>query len=95
MAIKSYKLSCDFETTTDPLDVRVWASCAVDIETLETAFIGNSIDSFFEWLSDKNTVCYFHNLKFDGEFILSYLLTHGYKYSDSKLQKGGVLVIVN
>lgn len=80
MAIKTMKLACDFETTTDPNDVRVWASCAVDIETLETAFIGNSIDSFFEWLKDKNTVCYFHNLKFDGEFILSYLLRSGYKH---------------
>jgi len=80
MAIKRMKLACDFETTTDPEDVRVWASCAVDIDTLETAFIGNSIDSFFDWLRDKNTVCYFHNLKFDGEFILSYLLRNGYKY---------------
>ena len=86
MAIKSLKLACDFETTTDPEDVRVWASCAVDIDTLETAFIGNSIDAFFEWLQDKNTVCYFHNLKFDGEFILSYLLRNGYKY-DSEGKK--------
>lgn len=80
MAIKSLKLACDFETTTDPEDVRVWASCAVDIATLETVFIGNSIEAFFDWLKDKNTVCYFHNLKFDGEFILSYLLRNGYKY---------------
>lgn len=87
MAIKSVKVAADFETTTDPNDCRVWAACAVDIETLETAFIGNTIDSFFEWLQDKNTVCYFHNLKFDGEFILSYLLRNGYKYSDTKAPK--------
>lgn len=84
MAIKAMKLACDFETTTDPNDVRVWASCAVDIATLETVFIGNSIESFFDWLKDKSTVCYFHNLKFDGEFILSYLLRNGFRHSDSR-----------
>lgn len=83
MAIKNQKIVADFETTTDKTDVRVWAVCAVDIDSLETVHIGNSIHDFFEWLSDKNTTCYFHNLKFDGEFILHYLLTHGYKYDDS------------
>lgn len=87
MGIKSVKVAADFETTVDPNDCRVWAACAVDIETLETVHISNSIDKFFEWLQDKNTVCYFHNLKFDGEFILSYLLRNGYKYADTKEPK--------
>lgn len=83
MAIKSQKIVADFETITDPNDVRVWAVCCVDIESCETVFIDNNIESFFEWLKNKNTVCYFHNLKFDGEFILSYLLRNGYTYSDT------------
>ena len=87
MAIKNQKIVADFETTTTKDDVRVWAACAVDIETSDTVFIGNSIEGFMEWLSNKNTVCYFHNLKFDGEFILHYLLTHGYTYSDSRKAK--------
>ena len=87
MPMKRLKVVADFETTTDPEDVRVWAACAVDIESLETVHISNSIDAFFDWLKDKNTVCYFHNLKFDGEFLLSYILTHGYKYSDKKKSK--------
>ena len=87
MAIKSVKVAADFETTVDPNDCRVWAACAVDIETLETLHISNSIDSFFEWLKNKNTKCYFHNLKFDGEFIVSYLLRNGYKYNDSREPK--------
>lgn len=87
MSKKRLRLSCDFETTVDPSDARVWASCAVDIDTLETVFIGNSIESFFDYLRDKNTVCYFHNLKFDGEFILSYLLRNGYEYSTEKKNK--------
>ena len=83
MAIKTAQYAGDFETITDPADVRVWAACLVDIETSETAFIGNSIESFFDFLKNRNTVVYFHNLKFDGEFILSYLLRNGYAYSDS------------
>ena len=78
------KVVADLETTTTPDDVRAWAICAVDIETAETVFIGNDLHDFFEWLSSKNTICYFHNLKFDGEFLLSYLLTHGYEWSDSR-----------
>lgn len=87
MGIKRIKIAADFETTVDPSDVRVWAACAVDIDTLETVHISNSIESFFEWLKDKNTVCYFHNLKFDGEFILSYLLRNGYTHSDTRAAK--------
>lgn len=87
MSIKRLKLMADFETTTDPNDVRVWAGCAVDIEALEVAYIGNNLDSFMDYLRNKNTVCYFHNLKFDGEFILYWLFKHGFKYSDSRNDK--------
>ena len=84
MAIKRLKLMADFETTTDPEDCRVWAGCAVDIEKLEVVHIGNDLDGFMEYLRNKNTVCYFHNLKFDGEFILHWLFTHGFRYEDSR-----------
>lgn len=87
MASKRKMYEGDFETTTDPDDCRVWASGLVDIETLETSFIGNNIEGFFEFLKNKNSVVYFHNLKFDGEFILSYLLNNGYKYAETKQPK--------
>lgn len=80
MAIKRMKIMADLETTTQPDDVRAWAVCAVDIDTAETVFLDTNLDKFMEWLSNKNTVCYFHNLKFDGEFLLSWLLNNGYKY---------------
>lgn len=83
MAIKRQKIVADFETTTTPDDVRVWAVCGVDIETSQTVFLDTSIDRFMDWLSTRNTACYFHNLKFDGEFILHWLLSHGYKHNDS------------
>lgn len=84
---KRKKYVCDFETTTTPDDVRVWAWCLVDIETAETVEIGTDIDSLFEFLSNKNSVVYFHNLKFDGEFILSWLLRNKYKLSESKKKR--------
>ena len=87
MAQKRIKLMADFETTVDPSDVRVWAGCAVDIEALEVVYIGHDLDSFMEYLQDKNSVCYFHNLKFDGEFILHWLFTHGYKYNETRKDK--------
>lgn len=87
MAIKYFKFEGDFETTTDPSDVRVWASCLYDIDNDKTSFIGNDIQSMFEFLKNKNSVVYFHNLKFDGEFIISYLLLNGYKYSEKSENK--------
>ena len=87
MAIKTQLIVADFETTVTPDDVRVWGVCAVDIETSQTVHLSNSIDDFFKFLENKNTKCYFHNLKFDGEFILHYLLTHGFKYSEVSADK--------
>lgn len=87
MAIKRLKLMADFETTVDPADCRVWAGCAVDIEALEVAYLGNNLDDFMEYLSNKNTVVYFHNLKFDGEFILHWLFSHGFRCEDTKKDK--------
>ena len=74
----------DFETTTNKKDVRVWAWCAVDIDTGCVQGLDNSLDSFFYYINFKNCLLYFHNLKFDGEFIISWLLNHGWKHTDSK-----------
>lgn len=87
MAVKSQKIIADLETTTTPDDVRAWAVGAWDIEKNEKAFVSNNLDDFFAWLSNKNTKCWFHNLKFDGEFLLSWLLTHDFKYSELSLDK--------
>lgn len=81
MAIKNQKIVADFETTTTPDDVRVWAVCAVDIDSLETVYIGNSLDDFMNWLSKRNTVCYYHNAKFDLEFVWPWLFKNGFTHS--------------
>lgn len=87
MALKRQLLVADFETTTDPRDVRVWAVGAVDIDTLETVYIGNDLNAFMEWLSERNTVCYWHNAKFDIEFILPWLFKNGFTHSRTGKEK--------
>lgn len=78
------KYAADFETTTiEP--VRVWAWGAARIDDTDIYDCGDDIDSFFEWMQTvKNPIIYFHNEKFDGSFILYYLLTHGYKWKRKK-----------
>lgn len=68
----------DFETTVyeGQTDTEVWAAALVPIGT-EDVEIYNSIADFYNRLlseSDHDLVVYFHNLKFDGTFILDYLL---------------------
>lgn len=78
--------TADFETTTDEDDCRVWAYAFATIEDEPQICYGNSIDSFFEFLIElnHNPKVYFHNLKFDGEFIIHYLLSHGFEWVKTK-----------
>jgi hypothetical protein len=80
------RFTADFETTTDENDCRVWAWATVEIGNESNFEYGNNIIDFIEFCKQKeNYLLYFHNLKFDGEFIFNYLLTNGYKYiKDSK-----------
>ena len=67
----------DFETTVyqGQLNTEVWASAVVELNT-EDVKIFHSIGDTFEYLKslDSDIVIYYHNLKFDGSFWLSYLM---------------------
>ena len=67
----------DFETTVydGQEDTEVWASACVELFT-DDVKIHHSIKETFEYFKELNAniVCYYHNLKFDGSFWLSYLL---------------------
>ena len=80
-------LSCDFETTTDPTDCRVWAWSACEIKSLD-CIVGTDIDGFMECVTAESNTLYFHNLKFDGNFIVYWLLTNGYQWKNSKDEHG-------
>lgn len=79
------KYSCDFETTTNPNDCRVWAYGWMEIGKESNFNIGNSLDEFMEWVKECQSDLYFHNLRFDGEFIVNWLLKHGFKWGKSGL----------
>lgn len=67
----------DFETTVyaGQVHTEVWASACVELFT-EDVQIFHSIDDTFDYLVslDCPVVIYYHNLKFDGQFWLYYLL---------------------
>lgn len=78
----------DFETTTKIDDCRVWAYAIAQVGNQEFFKWGNNIDEFMEWCSKgKSKIIYFHNLKFDGEFIFFYLLKNNFKFIKSKKEK--------
>lgn len=82
----SKKFTADFETTVDENDCRVWAYAICEIGNIDNFIYGNSIDEFIKFCMNKreNYILYFHNLKFDGEFIFNYLLNNGYNYIKNK-----------
>lgn len=71
----------DFETTTDENDCRVWAWSCYNINTQEGT-TGNCIETFFDFLSRESCIGYFHNLKFDSQFIIWYMLNNGYTFTE-------------
>lgn len=79
------RFTADFETATwNPTKTWVWAWSLCDIENPENVDFGNSIETFFERIKkEANPYIYFHNLKFDGEFILYYLMSHDFEYVES------------
>lgn len=72
--------TADFETTTDIQDCRVWATGICSIDDLTFTY-GNSIEYFIDFARVHiGSTFYFHNLKFDGEFIMCWLFSHGFKH---------------
>lgn len=54
----------------------------VQVETpqYENVIHGNSIDGFMAAIAAQNSICYFHNLRFDGAFLLDWLFRNGYTH---------------
>lgn len=78
MKIKKYRTFVgDFETTVykGQNHTEVWASASVELFT-EDVQIFHSIEEQFEYFIGlkSNIIAYYHNLKFDGTFWLSYLM---------------------
>lgn len=77
----------DFETTTEKNDCRVWAWCICEIGNEDNLTFGVDIQSFLSFCETNGGIYHFHNLSFDGEFILSELFSQGYEYSEKRVSR--------
>lgn len=80
------RYTADFETCVwleDETFVWAWAVCEIGNE--EKVIIGNSIEGFMEFCeSHSGSIFYFHNLKFDSSFVLTYLIENGFEFVEDK-----------
>lgn len=90
--------ACDFETTvwTDDMikkagheqdTTEVWAAADVALyDKSESVTITHSVRDFLNRFlrMNGNNVLFFHNLSFDGSFIIDFLLREGYKHVTAK-----------
>ena len=86
----SKKFTADFETSTPTwYDIdgyaRVWAWAISEIGNPDNFIYGNNIDDFMKFCSGRgNYIMLFHNLKFDGQYIIDWLFRNDFKYAKSK-----------
>ena len=86
----SKKFTADFETSTPTwYDIdgyaRVWAWAISEIGNPDNFMYGNNIDDFMKFCSGRsNYVMLFHNLKFDGQYIIDWLFRNGFSHIKTK-----------
>lgn len=91
--MKNKIFAADFETTVWSPEViaqrgeqkrtDVWAYIICELWS-DDVKIGNNIAEFMDIILSterKSDIIYFHNLKFDGSFIIDWLLKHGFKFN--------------
>ena len=97
MKARKFKIyACDFETTVfkGQTFTEVWSACFCELYKKDVKIL-HSIQDFFNYFFslNENIKMYFHNLKFDGSFILSYLLKDlKYEQAYEKMNADGSLV---
>ena len=78
----------DFETTTKGNSTHVWAWCCVEVGNLNNIEIGTNIKSFLKYCKTlNNATVFFHNLKFDGMFLLNYFFKMKYEWVSCKKER--------
>jgi hypothetical protein len=79
----------DFETTTTEKNCFVWAYGLCEIGYRDNIHYGTNIDDFMSWCERQreNVKIYFHNLKFDGQFILSWLFKNGFTHASEPRER--------
>lgn len=80
--------SFDFETVVNLEKTRVWLWGAINLDNEDFEY-GTDIDSFIKSFCTINCKGYFHNLKFDIQFIFYWLLHNGYKHTSEREPREG------
>ena len=82
----AHKYTADFETNNSVSECRVWAYAICEIGNIDNFIYGNNIEDFIKWCEKVkgNPTLFFHNLKFDGCYIINYLLQNGYEWVDNR-----------
>lgn len=82
---KQNKWTADFETNNHLEALHVWSWGVCNIYDSKEVYKGTDIESFMDWCYEANNpTVSFQNLKFDGNFIIPYLINNGYEYIDDK-----------
>ena len=79
----------DFETTTKEDDCRVWAWAICEVGNTDNITIGTTLDGFMDWCKaqKENPKVFFHNLKFDVQFIIQWLFHHDFRHVEKPKDK--------
>ena len=89
-------LSCDFETTVNPEYAQVWLAGCYNIESKEFQWFRTIHTFFTEIQKQSNPMLYFHNLRFDGAFIIWYLSRElGYRWVAGKPKPGEYTTMIS
>ena len=83
--------AADFETTTLVDDCRVWVWGIAELDKPETFEYDTTLDTFIERIELHGSITYFHNLRFDGHFIVDWMLKNGYTHAtgDGQTMRSG------
>lgn len=88
-------LSCDFETTKNPDNsMRVWMADICTIDGLYAHSTHDGIETFVDEAFADDNILYFHNLKFDGSYLINYLHSIGYIWADHPQNPGEMSFLV-
>lgn len=84
--------ACDFETVNyvGCTETEVWSAAYAELYSDNEPTVLTNLDDFMNvFLSQirQNCTLYFHNLKFDGSFILDWLLRNDFKYNHVKTKE--------
>ena len=77
---------------------RAWLSGCKNLETMESKYF-TSFDAFMGWMlakrDNKNIEVAFHNLRFDGSYIVPWLLNNGYYVTQEKPEPREFSVLID